>query len=54
MIDEVFTEGWFNYFHTTYGVDDMNFNEKMMGDIEKKLEQLKEQITGCLTEGERT
>jgi len=43
-IDEVFSEGWFNYFHTNYGVDDMDANDKMIEDIDKKVKELKQKL----------
>ncbi len=44
VIEKVFSEGWFNYFNTTYGSDDTNYNEKMIGDVEKKLKELKKEL----------
>ena len=46
LIEEIFTEGWFNYFHTTYGTDNENTNEKMINDIDKKIVELKDLIEG--------
>ncbi len=37
---EVFSEGFFMYFQTTYGVDNMKINEKMIEDINKKVKEL--------------
>jgi hypothetical protein len=45
-IEEVFSEGWFNYFNTQYGVDDFQTNEEMIGDIDKKIKELKTSLRG--------
>ncbi len=44
LVDEVFTDGWFMYFQTTYGVDDKQINEDMMEEIEKKIKLLKKNL----------
>ena len=46
IFDEVFSEGFFNYFHTTYGTNDMNINEQMHNDLDKKLNELKKRLIG--------
>ncbi len=44
LIEEVFSEGWYNYFHNSYGIDNESFNEKMIQDIDKKVKELKSLI----------
>ena len=44
LIDEIFSEGFFNYFHTTYGTDNMNLNEEMIKDISDKVKELKRKV----------
>ena len=52
IFDEVFSEGCFNYFHTTYGSNDNNINEEMHNDLDKKLNELKKCLMG-LNGGEK-
>ncbi len=49
VLECTFTEGWWHYFNTTYGVDDTNVNEEMLGDIDRKITQLKNGIMSSHT-----
>ncbi len=44
-IDEIFSEGFYNYFHNMYGSDDTNLNDKMIKDIDKKVKRLKRHLS---------
>lgn len=46
LIEEVFSEGWFNYFHTNYAGESQQANENMIEDIDKKVQELKLKIKG--------
>ncbi len=44
IIEEVFSEGFFNYFHTTYATDNKDSNEQMIEDLNLKIKDLKKRI----------
>lgn len=44
LINEIFSEGWFMYFQTTYGLDDMNVTDEMMEEIFKKIKELETKL----------
>ena len=44
-IDKIFSEGFYNYFHTTYGTDNEDLNRKMILDIDKKVKELKRHLS---------
>ncbi len=50
VMSNTFTEGWWSYFNTTYGVDDIKINEEMLGDIDRKITQMKNGIIGSATD----